>query len=182
MAVGHKELRFMFPVVFAFIYLLAIGIEAFLAKYTYKKSWNWLIVPAVAINFLALTAEAITPQQTIIKYYKFLYKESNKGRLVLICKNEDIYNAVEKQIYFYKAPQLKTVICKDDDEIQAFLDTANLERVFLLELDFTADINFKNYSNQKVYFAYPEWIKVLNFNDWILRSRVFTIYELKAKP
>jgi hypothetical protein len=102
--------------------------------------------------------------------------------LVLICKNEDIYNAVEKQIYFYKAPQLKTVICKDDDEIQAFLDTANLERVFLLELDFTADINFKNYSNQKVYFAYPEWIKVLNFNDWILRSRVFTIYELKAKP
>jgi phosphatidylinositol glycan class B len=181
MAVGHKELRFMFPVVFAFIYLVAIGMDAFLARYSYKKSWKWLIVPAIAINFLALTAEAITPQQTIINYYKFLYKESNKVPLVLICKNEDIYKVVGNQIYFYKAPKLKTVICKDDTEIQAYLDTANIKRLFLLELDFSADVNFKNYSDQKVYFAYPQWIKAFNFNDWIIRSRIYTIHELRAK-
>jgi hypothetical protein len=171
----------MFPVVFAFIYLVAIGIDAFLARYSYKKSWKWLIVPAIAINFLALTAEAVTPQQTIINYYKFLYKESNKVPLVLICKNEDIYKVVGNQIYFYKAPQLKTVICKDDTEIQAYLDSTNIKRLFLLELDFSADVNFKNYSDQKVYFAYPQWIKAFNFNDWIIRSRIYTIHELRAK-
>ena len=181
MAVGHKELRFLFPVVFAFIFLVSLGIDAVLNRYKYRKSWNWLLIPVLAINFVALLAYALTPTQVIMKYYRFLYDESQKAPVVLICKNEDMYQAVGIPIYFYKTPRVKVLVVKDNFEIEQFLETYKPQHVLLLEEDFTLDINYKAYEDKKLYCAYPQWIEVFNFGNWIQRSRIYMIHELRLK-
>lgn len=181
MAVGHKELRFLFPMVFAFIFLVSLGIDAFITRYKYRKSWNWLLIPALIINFTALSAYALTPTQVIINYYKFLYDESRDAPVLLVCKDQDIYEVVGIPIYFYKKPRVKTYVVKDDFELQRFLETAKPKRVLLLEKDFTLDVKYKNYEDRMLYCAYPQWIEVFNFGNWIQRSRIYMIHELRLK-
>lgn len=181
MAVGHKELRFLFPMVFAFIFLVSLGLDALLSRYKYRKSWNWLIIPALMINFTALSAYALTPTQVIINYYKFLYDESRDDLVLLVCKDQDIYEVVGIPIYFYKTPRVKTYVVKDDFELQRFLETAKPKRVLLLEKDFTLDVKYKNHEDRMLYCAYPQWIEVFNFGNWIQRSRIYMIHELRLK-
>lgn len=182
MAVGHKELRFMFPVVFAFVFLVTLGIDAVLHRYKYHKSWRWLLVPAIVINFGALFAYALTPTQVIMKYYKFLYDESREAPVLIICKNEDLYHAVGIPIHFYKTPRVKVLVVKDNFEVEQFLETYMPRRVLLLETDFTLDINYKSHEDKQLYCAYPQWIEVFNFGNWIQRSRIYMIHELRVKP
>jgi hypothetical protein len=70
---------------------------------------------------------------------------------------------------------------KDDFELQRFLETAKPKRVLLLEKDFTLDVKYKNYEDRMLYCAYPQWIEVFNFGNWIQRSRIYMIHELRLK-
>jgi phosphatidylinositol glycan class B len=177
--VGHKELRFLLPLVFCFIYLTAIGVNYFINSQKLKKSGRIIFISLVAINLLLLSFKMFIPAQEAIKSYKFLYDYSSKREIVLLCKEESIYELVGLEVNFYKSNAVKCIVLNDDKEVSDYLKENNSDSVFLLEQMLSSDTKYLGYTNETIYCPFPQWIIHLNFSNWISRARIWEIQELK---
>lgn len=177
--ISHKEIRFLFPMAFYFTYLVAIGIDQFITSRKFVKIVNFFLVVSLLMNILLLVSMAIIPSQMKINYYRFLYNYSAEKETVILCKEKSLFELADSHINFYKSATLQCLILKDDEAISDYLESHQPESVLLLERTFTADINYQGYKNQTIYSAMPGWIVHFNFFDWISRSSIWKIEELK---
>lgn len=177
--VAHKELRFLFPMIFCFLYLTAIGVDNFLLSIKIKKWQLYIFNFFASLNILILCFFMFIPAQSVISCYKFLYDFSSNEEQVLICRDSSIYELVGIKVNFYKPKTIKTIVMKDDFEVADYLKETNPNSVLLLERNFTANKLFTGYNNKTIYFALPRWIINFNFNNWISRARIWKIQELR---
>jgi len=177
--VGHKELRFLFPMVFCFIYLTAIGVNYFINSQKLKKLGRFIIMLLAAINLLLLPFMMFIPAQEAVKCYKFLYNYSSKREMVLLCREKNIYELVGLKVNFYESKNIKCIVLNDDRELSNYLKENNSNSVFILERKFSSDEKYIGYNNETIYCPFPQWMIHLNFNDWISRARIWKIQELR---
>ncbi len=178
-AVGHKEMRFMFPMVFGFIYLAAIGIDHFIIKGKYQKAGRFLFYLSVIINIPLLIAKMITPAQEAVKYYKFLYNYSPKQEVILLCREKNVYDLVGLNANFYRSPRIRSIVLNDDEAFSNYLDKNKPDTVLLLERKLSVENKFVDYKKESIYCLFPKWILRFNVNDWQSRSRIWNILELR---
>ncbi len=178
-AVGHKELRFLFPMIFIFTYLAAIAVDRSVLKTGVKKRSKILLIVALIINIPLLVLKTFTPAQEVAPYYKFLYNYAAKQNTTLLCIEKSPYEILDLKVSFYKAPRLAPVVLKDTADVALYLQTHQPLSVLYLERSMVSTQKFDGYSITKVYSLVPGWIYYLNFNNWIGRSRIWSIYELK---
>ncbi len=177
--VGHKEMRFMFPIVFPFIYLSAMGIEYFMVRWKYKKAVTFLFVLSVIINIPALMLKMFTPAQEVIPYYKFLYNYSLHKQVNLVCIEKDAYEILNLKVNFYRSPRLITIVLKDQQEFLSFLDIHKPDSILLLERTLITEQTFPGYEQEHIYSVFPDWILKHNYNNWVGRSRIWSIKKLR---
>lgn len=179
--VGHKEMRFMFPMVFSFLYLTALGIDDFIEKHKYEKAGRVMFLMVVIINMPLLFAKMITPAQEAINYYRFLYSYSSKQKTDLLCTEKDAYELVGCKVNFYKPQNLNSWVFKSDQEISSYLSENKPESVLLLERKLSVDHEFTNYYKENMYCLFPDWILKFNFNNWQSKARIWNISKLQKK-
>jgi phosphatidylinositol glycan class B len=177
--VGHKEMRFLFPMAFYFIYLTAVGVDHYIVSGRYKKLGRLLFILTVIINIPVLIVRMITPAQEAISYYKFLYNYSLEKKITLLCIEKNIYNLVGFNANFYKSPNVKCVVLNDDKSISNYLDKNKPDSVYLFEDKLAVDTKYAGYINERVYCLFPKWLLRFNINNWESRSRIWEILELK---
>ncbi len=177
--VGHKEMRFLFPMVFAFIFLAAIGIDNFIASGKYKKLGRSLFILCAVINVPILIIRMFIPAQEAMSYYKFLYNYSPDKEITLLCNEKSIYNLVGCNVNFYKAPNVKCVLMKNDSAIANYLTDNKPDSVLVYYNKLANDNKYKGYSNERIYCLFPKWLLACNINNWESRSRIWDIRELK---
>jgi len=175
--IGHKEMRFLFPMLFGFIYLAAIAIDAGIVKYKPKVVQYALIILAV-INVPLLAYRTVAPAQEAVKCYEFLYNFAKDKQLTVLCKERSVYRLVGWEVNFFKSPNVNVVVMKNDDEIIDYLQKNNSQKVLIFNECPTLDTVFNSFPQKRIYCLLPEWIEKFDFGKWEERARLWSIYEI----
>lgn len=177
--IGHKELRFLFPMAFFFTYLAVIGFENFKVQQQFAKTVKFILAFSFVLNLFVLAYIVFTPSQVNIKYFQFLYNYSAHKNVVLLCKEKNPYELAIANFNFFKPKNLSCVVLKNDEEIEGYLETYQPDSILFLERNFTVDEHFEGYKSQTIYTAMPAWVVHFNYFDWISRSSIWKIQKLK---
>ena len=130
-AVGHKEMRFMLPMAYSFIYLAAIGIDYFIVSGRFKKLGRILFVICLIINIPILIIRMFIPAQEAISYYKFLYNYSSEKEITLLSVEKNAYDLVGLNANFYKPTNVNCVVLNNDNEISDYLNKTKPDFCFI---------------------------------------------------
>jgi phosphatidylinositol glycan class B len=177
MLIGHKELRFLFPISFAFIFLSCTGIDMWLQRFPEKAYYKWLFPLLATINLVLLTARTFIPAEQAVSYYRYIYCYAREHNTVLIALDQTPYNQVGVTVNYYKPQRLIVETATDQKEIANIADSAGNASVLLLSRTY-APAAIPGYEMKKVYSILPGWLSSFDINNWQERSHIWTIYEL----
>lgn len=182
MLTGHKEIRFLFPIAFAFIFFSCVGIDAWLQRYPAKAYYKWLFILLASINLLLLTVRTLLPAQEAVSYYRYIYKHAQKQNTVLIAMGKTPYELVTVPVNFYRPEQLTVQVATSNEAIAGIAGKAGNASVLLLCYTLLPPERIPGYEIKKVYCFLPDWITRFDFYSWQERSRIWVVYEVRAKP
>jgi phosphatidylinositol glycan class B len=175
--IGHKEIRFLFPVIPFIPYMLVKAHERaveemnwyskFIATQVASVIWKITLV----LNLVFLVIVCFKSADSQIDLYKFVYntyeqqgtiyfQESNPYHRVL-----DIHFYKKQNMVFQHVDSLQQVQVKPA-EVSLFVSDKNIT-------DFPKHVKFT-----EVYNSYPKWIYNFNYNNWLSRSRSWHVYEV----
>ena len=180
-AVGHKELRFLFPVVFLFLYLVALGVDAFIATGKFTRTARVVALLVGVLNTPVLLFKMLTPAQEAVSYYHFLYRYAQEKPVLLLCNKESIYNIAELHINFYESPRVQCLVLENDSAITQYLQENHPASVHVFHRKIAPELSYPGYARHIVYCLFPDWVLRINLNNWQRRARIWTIEELKRE-
>ena len=171
-AIGHKELRFLFPLIpllpFATLTLLAHTDDKW--KWFSKKWFGFLKKTSVALYAVLLLVVCLKPADNYIAMYRTLYKRYEQP-ITLYCLHDDPYYRAA-QIHHYRRAELDIKVVESLEEIPLG------EKVLLVynnrhpQPEWPDELHVKS-----VYNTYPDWMMDYNFNNWQNRSRAWYVVE-----
>lgn len=171
--IGHKEMRFLFPLAVPFIYLACIGVDSWI-NLPQRRITSIGFKVLVFMNIGLLVYRAFTPAQDTIKYQEYMYRQAGNGATTLLCIGENPYQAVTLNMNFYRHKNLDV---QQIDNMDALLNMNIKEQAFLYSPRMLDAATVENYQLVQVYSSLPEWIRKFNFNNWLERTRIGVIYK-----
>jgi GPI mannosyltransferase 3 len=174
--IGHKETRFLFPLI-GFIPVVVIkAIEIIQEKYRVNLVGNRYFIATVKIfwtvNILFIFIVFFNPADSQVNMFQKIYSEYPNG-ITLYYFDENPYHRA-LNINFYKRSNL---VLK-----QATVETFAVreEKQTVLVAIRSQDPGAALFRNQRlVYSSYPEWIRNFNVNHWMERTNFWYVYEVK---
>jgi phosphatidylinositol glycan class B len=173
--IGHKEMRFLFPLIIPFIYLVCIGVDSWL-HLPRRKVYTIGFKVLVFMNVGLLAYRAFTPAQDSIKFQQYMYSQAREGKTLLLCIEDNPYQAVTLNMNFYRHKYLDII---QVDNLDTVAKTSGNERVFLFSPRMLDEATIKQYRLEQVYSSLPGWIRKFNFNNWQARTRIGVIYKVR---
>lgn len=178
--VGHKELRFIFPMWYPFLYLSMIGFDYMVI---HSPKWNLyfsrLLKVLIPINGLLFLFFTFNPVNESIYYYKYIYELSEKNTENLFCYEQSIYKENVLNVQFYRPSNLKVTVFNNKRELDSLLETN--KSIYVLSHHVFFPFNSNEYKVEKVYSLYPDWIFYFNVNNWLSRIDLKTIFKVEKK-
>ncbi|GAB4016867.1 MAG: hypothetical protein Fur0010_16980 [Bdellovibrio sp.] len=170
---GHKELRFIFPILPLCILYFPMIVEKF-EKYFEKKSFKVTFKILAVMNLIVLAISISKPATNAMPFYEFMYDQ--KQIKELWAKDEDPYKMVGLNIRYFRPSTLEKITeIKSLDEIPVsvvasdrFIFVKTGEDYFQLKSQSNCDLLFS---------SYPEWILNFNIGNWIKRSRIWSLFN-----
>lgn len=179
-AIGHKEMRFLFPMWFMFIYLTSVGIDKAIEKYQASKFLNLKVINFsfkffIILNGAMLIYRTFAPAQETLPYYKYGYYNLKPNSTVL-CINEYLFGLAGLHTNFYKPKTITEILFNNETELSTYFK--NLKQDSAIVFTNTANLGneLKKYKNKRIYTLYPEWILKFNINNWEDRANISSIY------
>ena len=173
----HKEMRFIFPMIFPFTFFIALGYEK-LQPYFEKLIVKIIWFIALFINFGLLLFRCFAPAQEAVDCYKYLYDNYNKKTVVVICVGVQLYNTSGPFSSFYKADSVKEVDVNTWADAKDYINNNSLKSAIIMNEDISLSEGIEHYNLKRVYNLYPNWVLQYNFNNWQQRSRIWTLWQL----
>ena len=179
--IAHKEIRFMFPVSYLFIFISVYGIMKYF-EHKEVKIWQRKVVKfSLYLNVLLLVIMTFKPMNGTVKLFHYIHANFNDTPTYIISTKRPIYSMlVDLKSTFYTAENVKNEVVKPED-IQAHLKKNDINECYILHEKFDFKIPLENYTVEKVYYEYPEWIKKIEFIDWQKKLRTKTIFKITKK-
>ncbi len=174
--IGHKEIRFLFPII-GFIPIIIIqGIEIMQNKWAANilKNKAFLVFMKLffVINFISMVFVSLRPSENDVFLYKSIYKQYQTP-VTLYYFEKNPYHAV-LDIYFYKRKNLEFKQINSLDSIQSKPGMTNL--LVLSNLDKAEELRV---NNRLIYMSFPPWVQKFNVNNWLDRTSVWYVYEVE---
>lgn len=171
--IGHKEMRFLFPLIIPFIYIASTGLDSWL-HLPRKKIYTISFRVLVFMNTGLLAYRAFAPAQDTISYQKYIYQQSAEGNTTLLCIGENIYKAVTLNMNFYRHSNLEVLTVDNADSLNMVIPG---EKVYVYSPRMLNEETIEKYQLVQVYSSLPGWIKKFNFNNWQERTKIGVIYR-----
>ena len=161
--VGHKELRFLYPMSYLIPFFVALGWEAF-----HRRAWrfwgwrglSWFLAGLnVAILGLWLS---FFPHKLLgfNEYYlKFLYTYAERQpaeNLYLVSLADDPYEYLQLRMNFYESPKLELVLLPDAQALEEWLPTAG-RPVLFYRRDGQELPELPGHEVELLYHTFPDW-------------------------
>lgn len=160
--IGHKEFRFIFPIVFLLPYILTFLIMELQLKI--ERKWKILFL---VFNIPLLIYFSFVPASNLMKYYEHLYSHENRiDKVYISAPFEDytkFYLKNDIQYVLYKPQDLKKLITSDK---KVYFFTMTLKE---------RDLVLENPQCKNDFSLFPKWIydfeiikKRRTFRSWTL--------------
>lgn len=158
--IGHKEVRFLFPMSALACYFAYWLFEKYSAKLR-----PWIMKGLVTVNILLLLWASLRPAHDPIKFYKHLYYERPD------IKEMTTLNLVRDQLHFYQRHDIKMTYSQSipDQLSEWILSDQNSHRETLLARGCSVDFS-----------SYPEWVMNLKIKS-IYKSKSWSLYHCGEK-
>lgn len=179
--VGHKEVRFMFPMVLPFFFFAAAGWEAFKARFEVKP-WMYNVFKfCIWLNAIILIIRILVPAKEMAAYNKFLYDwhKSHPNATVYFVKKEP-RKYFPLNMPFYDHPDQRQISWYTDPNYQN--DTTALKAgdlMFFMEIYAPEPVAPPGFQLFREFTYYPEWLLLNNTNNWQSRTRIWGIFRLE---
>ncbi len=175
--VAHKEMRFLFPLIFGFIYLSALGLDSIYHQSKHLKWWKLFLRLVLIINIPILCIRCLMPANESVAYYRYMYNQYNEKPITILSREKELYFL---KTNFYKTPGVHSLQLENDTAIRAFLLEKNPKSILLFESELkNGTIQYPGYKRELNFCLFPQWILDNNLNNWQSRSRIWSIWELK---
>ncbi len=187
-AVGHKEMRFLYPMLLPVLILVVQGLGHWnlgaIGGGVRQSRPNRLQVlfraicwMAVVVNFLLLPVRCLLAAQESVPHWRFLYgyAAAESEPVVVFSQEKSVYNVVGLEVHFYKSPKVQPLVVQRFD-----LDTLGLA-LRPRHLLFSPKLKLQNppagLPTECIYTYFPEWVLRFNPNDWQRRSRIWSLHR-----
>jgi len=178
--VGHKEMRFLFPMIFPLLYFVAVGIDQLSIPEKRRKTYRILFRTLLGINLFFLFFRTLMPARELLYYHQYLYSLAATNKIELVCLEEDrMYHPAQLPIHFYKSPNVTTLLFADEVAFQAYLDSEKPTQIYLLNQELNMETSYNGYSEKTCFSILPDWVTKLNVNDWTNHAKIWEIKELR---
>jgi GPI mannosyltransferase 3 len=176
---GHKEIRFLFPVAYPFLYLAAVGSDYLIEHVKPNKLWRYGYVLLIAINSLLLMYVMFAPAETTIKAYKQVYWYAHGNPAEVLCVKKDLYKLAGLEVNFYKPIDIEVQTFDSLEAIGQYLERVHPESALIYLRKPIPDPRFNGYTAQLYSSMLPGWLLKFNLNHWQNRAAIWSIYQLK---
>ena len=177
--VGHKELRFLFPILNFLPFMTLYTLQSFQERDHLWKllSKQWILRVALVVNGLLLVYFMFKPADTISHQLEKIYSTVRGNAPLLLYERETPYNNLASLNYF-RNRAVQTLDLKKDT-----VGGLRSENVYYISEKFNeGDKVIKNHTIfVKVYSNFPVWFSYLNFNGWLERNGTFSIYKMENR-
>jgi phosphatidylinositol glycan class B len=169
---GHKELRFIFPVILLtplYIGFLLDNYKEKFSVYWNKKYFQQIIKFCITLNFIVLVASIFKPANPSVNFYKYVF-DNNINLIKTHVENP--YTMLGLNLNFYKSKNISVETIKD---YKKYIKKGSDTYLFfnkghhILAMEKVPTCN-------AIYMAYPRWSLNFNIGNWISRSRVWSLY------
>jgi phosphatidylinositol glycan class B len=179
---GHKELRFLFPVTFIFIYVTSMGFDYFLTKEYYLKIHKYVYVVSLIICIPLLLYRTFAPATALIGYDRFLNESITTKNTVLFKLSSNfevtIYNINDG---FYRNPDINLVTIDSLSQMGKYLQANHPDKALYITDRPPTGENFDHiitgYKTSVVYSSYPTWVSNFDINNWVEKNHIPKIYQ-----
>ncbi|MEQ8908780.1 MAG: glycosyltransferase family 39 protein [Vicingaceae bacterium] len=173
--IGHKELRFLFPIVYFLPFLLFSVYELLSTKVKTNKLFRLAVKLSWGVNLLFVLVVCFRPAEPQVPLYEALYKQVGDKKATLYHLGKNPYHRVAN-VFFYKP---KNLTIKQIDSFESLAQSSK-EMQFVVVGGKGQQIEVPIESKELTYSTFPEWFTKLNFNDWQSRTNVWKVYRLDA--
>lgn len=171
--IGHKELRFIFPMLFFTPLYLLFFIEDNLGKLKKYKAVSIFGLFLIIINFVALTTVSFKAANSYVDFHKYIYESEINH---FYSKDYDPFSNTKLTYNFYKKQNL-TIDVIENKEL------ASLQAPYHLLLHRGAGyLELTSRENCRLLYSnYPTWlIRYFNVGNWASRSKVISFFKCRA--
>jgi phosphatidylinositol glycan class B len=175
--ISNKELRFLFPLLPAVVPALFLlpWVQAFILS----RRWGWVVLRRflVAENMILLAGVTLLPSTSSVLMFNAIYRHSESVR-TLYSVGSPPYTALGSDIHFYRRPELAYLGLGSWQEAEKVLA---MEKggilLFIHTLEMPPDAQSLKSRCQLIYSTLPAWVTKVNFNQWLSRTRSWSLYR-----
>lgn len=179
--IGHKEIRFLFPMIFALVFLAAIGIDGHIKYFQSRRIFRWIFVASVVVNFFVLLFRMFIPAAPPVKYYQHIYREyKNDPNTILVAIDESPYGKkTERQMNFYKPRTLDLRIIQNAGELKKIVDDNKGKSILFQSFSPQLPEELSSFPMHRQFCLFPEWLLKFNYNNWQERTHIWALYKIQ---
>ena len=187
---GHKEMRYMFPVLPYVPFMIALVCIWFNEKFDLYKNkficypWLGILGISVLINcVLVLLVITMPASKEVALWQKCLGPMANQDKPVLLVLDQDgsYSDPAELNMDFYNPDQLIIDSVKDESHIIEKSQQYSGKKILYAsrKRDRSEQLNQAGIQHELVCRALPEWILKININNWTSRTSMWRIWSIK---
>jgi GPI mannosyltransferase 3 len=179
--IGHKEPRFLFPLISGIPVLMALTYDNLYMKLlSWNKGWKWLFNIFWAVNIILLILTSFKPASDQFGLYEYLYNHYNGRSAVLLSKDRQPYHIMDLKLYFHRTPDLRLIPYANNSQVDSAALASKTPVLMLFQHKRDAEAFEKSHpSSRIIYQNVPWWLYHFNINNWLSRTRVWILFEVK---
>lgn len=173
--VGHKELRFIFPMILLTPIYLGLFVFRFKDKVNSLNEKKWfrgIVKFIIGVNFLFLIIASFRAANPSANFYQYVWNNPEVKEIKV--HGENPYTMLGLPLEFYKDKSLKITQVENLEEYLSNLQGE--EFLFFNKGRFVSQMEGNKICSLQ-YLTYPKWVLKFNIGNWISRSRVWSLYK-----
>jgi phosphatidylinositol glycan class B len=190
--IGHKELRFLFPIANAIPIVLIIStpkifdlIKKLKQNINHRFLLRWIVYPLWILNLSVALFASLKPVDSYVPLYSHLYEEYQDDNILLLYSGVNPYGRYKEPMKFYTPKGLKTLQSEKPAMIESVLKSEEYKdyKILYITNSFFLEEEYEklNVEFDRSYLSLPEWVVNINFNNWLERTEVFNLYKLSIR-
>ncbi len=176
---GHKETRFLFPMIFPVFCLAALGWDHYCAQKTMPRLLRGVLRFSVALNFLLLAFRCPYPANDRFSYEMFLREYAVRHPEATIYWQAKAGQKKETlTLHFFQSPWMHNAMTDNFDQLN---DTTHYRpKTGDLICSRSVDLDFEpqGFSLELAYKWFPDWVLRHNPNNWQQRAQIWKVFRV----
>jgi phosphatidylinositol glycan class B len=185
---GHKEMRYLFPVIPFLPVMFAMTIENLLKRFKYlnqdifKLLFQSIIYISLFINIILVLLTVTLPASKEVALWQNCFTQKIPSDSVLLTYDPDGSGSTtgELELDFYNINNVPIISISDEIEISKKMIEYPGKKLFYAarKKGREAKLTDNGISSKLICQALPEWILKININNWTSRASIWQIWEI----